>query len=179
MIYTKSIYPALDIGDYTYGEPGIIDLGRAKLTIGKFCAISAGVVIFMGAEHRTDWVSTYPFSDPSVPEWGALQIYGHPTTKGNVTIGNDVWIGSCVTILSGVTVGDGACIGTNAVVARNVLPYCIVAGNPAREIRYRFDAPTINALLAIKWWDWPIEKIRENIKVLMSPPSIDALKALL
>jgi len=93
MNYTKDAYPELDIGEYTYGPLNVIGLGQAKLTIGKFCSIAGLVTIFMGNEHRIDWVTTYPFSDPSVPEWGATQILGHPTSKGNVFIGNDVWIG--------------------------------------------------------------------------------------
>lgn len=170
MILTKTLFPSLDIGDFTYGKPSIIAIGEgATCKIGKFCAISEGVIIMLGAEHRTDWISTYAWNDTSVCDWGAQGIVGHPRTKGDVIIGNDVWIGFGVLILSGVTIGDGACIGADAVVTRNVPPYTIVAGNPARTVRKRFDDNAIRFLLELRWWDWPVEKIKRAVPVLCSP----------
>jgi acetyltransferase-like isoleucine patch superfamily enzyme len=159
------------IGDYTYGKPEITYWREdIKLEIGKFCSIGHDVKILMGGNHRPDWVTTYPF--PALnSEWPeAKDIEGHPATKGDVIIGNDVWICDRVTILSGVTIGDGAVIGGGAVISKDVGPYSIVAGNPAREIRKRFSEETISNLLTLKWWDWPLEKIRCNMKTLCSSP---------
>jgi len=171
LIGTKDLLGArYEIGDHTYGKPRVVSRGeRASLRIGKYCSISTHVVIFLGSEHRTDWISTYPF--PLLWET-AKSISGHPYSKGDVVIGSDVWIGYNVTILSGVTIGDGAVIGTGSVVSGDVPPYAIVAGNPAQIIRYRFDGETIRKLLKIKWWDWSDEKVKENVDLICSD-SID------
>lgn len=136
-----------------------------KCYIGKFCSIAEGVTVFLGGNHRVDWISTYPFP-AFFPE--AKYITGHPASKGDVIIGNDVWIGTNVVIMSGVTIGDGAVIGAYAVVAKNIPPYAVAVGNPARVVRYRFDEKTIQALLKIQWWNWPIEKIKANMHLLCS-----------
>lgn len=159
------------IGDYTYGGLRILDWdNNSQLKIGKFCSFAKEVTILLGGEHRSDWVTTYPFSGKVFnkvwPE--AIGIKGHPKSKGDINIGNDVWVGYGATILSGLTIGDGAVIGAMSLVIRNVEPYTIVAGNPAKPIRKRFDDKTIKALLKIKWWNWPEEKIRKNIKNLLS-----------
>ncbi len=159
------------IGDYTYGEPTIIPHEGRKLIIGKFCSISAAVKIFLGANHRTDWCTTYPFPDldSKYHLWpGSEAIPGHPSSKGDIIIGNDVWIGYGTTILSGVTIGDGAVIGAMSVVSSSIDPYTIVAGNPARVINKRFDEHTIRKLLELKWWDWPVDKIRKETRILCS-----------
>lgn len=175
--WTKDALPGYDVGAYSYGTPTIIGAGEANLKIGKFCAISGGVTIFLGAEHRIDWISTYPFADANFTWWGAQGIRGHPRTKGDVTIGHDVWIGYKATILSGVNIFSGACIGANSVVTRNVPAYAIIAGNPARLIRRRFDEATILALLDLAWWDWPDETIKSVIPILMSG-DVERLKEL-
>lgn len=137
-------------------------------SIGKFCSIAPGVTVLGSSEHRTDWVTTYPFNKfEAFPE--AAGIEGHPRSKGPTVIGNDVWIGSGAIVLSGVKVGDGAVIGARAVVSRDVPPYAIAAGNPARVIRYRFSCEIISRLLAIRWWDFPIEVISMLIPLLQSP----------
>lgn len=167
IIYTKDLLRGrYRIGDHTYGKPRVISWGEGtSLNIGKYCSIGTNVIIFLGSEHRIDWVSTYPF--PFL--WAeAKSIPGHPSTKGDVVIGNDVWIAFGTTILSGVTIGDGAAIGACSVVARDIPPYAIAAGNPAQVIRYRFDEETIRRLLQIKWWHWPDEKVRENIHLICS-----------
>jgi acetyltransferase-like isoleucine patch superfamily enzyme len=131
------------------------------------------VKIFIGAEHRVDWITTYPFSslDPKF-----AHIPGHPHTKGDVVIGNDVWIGWGATILSGVTIGDGAVIGASSLVTKDVAPYTIVGGNPAKLVRARFSDAHIRALLDLKWWDWDMERIHANMDLLLSG-NIDALVA--
>ena len=126
------------------------------------------VKIFLGGNHRTDWVSTYPFSEFDNIFENASSFKGHPATKGDIIIGNDVWIGFGVTILSGVTIGDGAVIAANSSVARNVNPYEIVAGNPARHIKKRFDEATIEALLQINWWNWDEKKIIQSLPLICS-----------
>ena len=174
IIYTKDLLgERYSIGDHTYGKPRVVSWEKegTSLRIGRYCSISTHVVIFLGSEHRTDWVSTYPF--PSL--WKeARSINGHPFSKGDVAIGNDVYIGYNVTILSGVTIGDGAAIGACSVVTRNIPPYAIVAGNPAQVIRYRFDDETIRKLLEIKWWNWPNDKVAENVHLICSD-SVDVL----
>ncbi|OQB29173.1 MAG: Streptogramin A acetyltransferase [Bacteroidetes bacterium ADurb.Bin174] len=169
--FTKDVYNNLPyiIGDYTYGKPIVLHWGeKANLYIGKFCSIADNVTIFLGGNHRTDWVSTYPFNvlTDFFPEAG--EITGHPSTKGDVIIGNDVWIGHGATILSGVKIGDGAVVGAGAVVTKDVLPYEIVAGNPAKHIKMRFNEEQVSKLLDIKWWDWPVDKIKLNVFLLTS-----------
>ncbi len=158
----------LDLGEHSYGSPEILWWGEdARLSIGRFTSIADGVTILLGGNHRPDWITTYPFS--AFEDWpSAAAIPGHPATKGDVRIGNDVWIGNGALILSGVTIGDGAVIAARAVVARDVPPYAIVGGNPARLIRYRFDPHTIAALLRSAWWTWPPERIEAAMPLLMN-----------
>ncbi|MBU0665071.1 MAG: CatB-related O-acetyltransferase [Proteobacteria bacterium] len=161
--------PNCVIGDHSYGEPTIRQFDQTtRLTIGRFCSISDQVTIILGGNHRSDWVTTYPFSafNESWPE--AAAIKGHPSSKGDIVIGNDVWIGYGATILSGVTIGSGAVIGARAVISKDVAPYAIMAGNPAQEIKKRFDDITIARLLQLSWWNWPEEKIRTNLPFLCS-----------
>jgi acetyltransferase-like isoleucine patch superfamily enzyme len=159
-------YAMYAVGDWTYGKPLVYNWGTGtKLSVGKFCSFADGVKIILGGEHRTDWVSTYPFN---VLFDAARSIKGHPATKGDVVIGNDVWIGSQAMILSGVTIGDGAVIGAGSIVCKDVAPYSVVAGNPARQIRLRFNEETVSALLKIAWWNWPIDKIEETLPLLLS-----------
>ncbi len=156
----------VEVGDYSYGTPSVWHWGEgAKLKIGKFCSFAWDINIFLGGEHRPDWISQYPFSAFFTE---AYNIKGHPTTKGNIVIGNDVWVGFNATILSGVVIGDGAVIGAGAVVSKDVEPYSIVIGNPAREVKKRFSPDVIKKLLEIRWWDWDIEKIKKNVELLYS-----------
>jgi acetyltransferase-like isoleucine patch superfamily enzyme len=175
IIYTKDLLgDRYAVGDHTYGKPRVVSLEEGtSLRIGKYCSISTHVIIFLGSEHRTDWVSTYPF--PYLWE-EARSIKGHPYSKGDVVIGNDVYIGYNVTILSGVTVGDGAVVGACSVLTADVPPYAIVAGNPARLIRYRFEEETMKKLLKIRWWDWPEEKVKENIHLICSDSMAEFIK---
>jgi len=159
-------YSSYEIGEWTYGRPTIIEFGEgATLHIGRFCSIAAGVKIFLGGEHRVDWVTTYPFNVMLRQE---KQFPGHPHTKGNVFIGNDVWIGNDVLILSGVTIGDGAVVGAGSVVTKNVPAYSIVAGNPARLIRSRFPEDVVRDLENIAWWTWDMSDIKSALPWLLS-----------
>ncbi len=159
-----------EIGDHTYGHISILEPRLAKLKIGKFCSIASGVSVILG-NHRTDIVTTYPFSSLR-SRWPGIRrnfIDDH-STKGNVTIGNDVWIGRSATILSGVTIGDGAVIATNSLVNKDVEPYSIVGGAPAKHIKFRHSPEIISELLRIKWWDWDDETIDSRIPELLSYP---------
>jgi len=148
----------IKVGDFTYGRPIVLQWDRkTKLKIGKFCSIAANVQIYLGGEHHTDWITTYPFD--------VLLGEAETPSKGDVTIGNDVWIGNNVQILSGVTIGDGAVIGAGAVVARDVLPYTVMAGNPLHLIKMR-DCWT--DVRDIHWWDWPLEKLAAAEPILIN-----------
>ena len=157
----------ISMGDFTYCDcsPEVQFHADADLVVGKYCSIARGFKVLLGGNHRGDWVSTFPF--PAMFP-GSPDIPGHRATKGNVVIGNDVWIGNCVTILSGVTIGDGAIIGAGSVVVKDIPPYSISAGNPCIVRKYRFTPDQIRLLCEIKWWDWPDEKIREEIEWIQS-----------
>lgn len=160
-------YPYYKFGKGTYSKDlHVFSWGEgSSLEIGAFCSIAEGVKIFLGGEHRVDWVTTYPFS----ALWeSASSFTGHPKSKGDVIIGNDVWIGTEAVIMSGVRIGDGAVISARALVARDVPPYSIVVGNPARIIKKRFDDEIINRLLFVKWWEWDNKVIDEHMHLLLT-----------
>ena len=162
----KAAYAQYQIGEGTYGSPRILSWDQnTTLLIGRYCSIAEDVTIFLGGEHRTDWVTTYPFS---VLYNHDCKIEGHPTSRGNVVIGNDVWIGWGATILSGVTIGDGAVIGAHSLVTKDVPPYTIVGGNPAQFIRERFPEAVRQSLVEIAWWNWSDDKIRAAWPLLLS-----------
>nr|WP_047574232.1 CatB-related O-acetyltransferase [Methylobacterium sp. ZNC0032] len=163
------------IGPYTYGRPKVrFPESAARLVIGRYGSIADGVEILLGGNHRLDWATTYPF--PALPGlWPqAAGMSGHDTTRGDVVIGHDVWLGSQCMIMSGVTIGHGAVVAARAVVTRDVPPYAIVAGNPARIVRYRFDEARIAALVETAWWNRPRAEIEPLIPLLLSE-RIDAL----
>jgi Hexapeptide repeat of succinyl-transferase len=150
--------PRVTVGRYTFGEPQIPNFAGADVSveIGSFCSIAANVMLLLGGGHDTSCVSTWPIREVfGLPG----QYEHHPVYRGPTVIGNDVWIGRDAIILDGITIGHGAVIGTRAVVTKDVRPYAVVAGVPAREIRRRFTDEEVDALLEIGWWDWPIEKI--------------------
>ncbi|OYW66830.1 MAG: chloramphenicol acetyltransferase [Bosea sp. 12-68-7] len=156
-------------GAWTYGRPKVrFPESGARLMIGRYGSIADGVEILLGGNHRTDWATTYPF--PVLPGlWPeAAGIAGSHTSRGDVTIGHDVWLGSQSLILSGVTIGTGAVVAARAVVTRDVPPYAIVGGNPARILRMRFEEAEIVSLLASRWWLLPREDVVQLLPVLMS-----------
>jgi len=145
-LFTNQITSLKDynIGDYTYGNPKVIFPNKdATLKIGKFCSIAKNVTIFLGGNHRIDWVSTYPFFEIFDDFQKHKIIEGHPSTKGDVIIGNDVWIGRNVIILSGVKIGNGAVIAAGSVITKNISCYEVWGGNPAKMIKKRFDIETM------------------------------------
>jgi len=167
----KEIY-----GKYTYVKPNIHwKNSNAKLIVGNFCSIAKNVNIYLGGNHRTDWITTYPFGHIYKDKFN-WHGEGHPSTKGDVIIGSDVWIGANVTIMSGVTIGDGAVIANNSHVVKNVEPYSLVGGNPCKFIKYRFTAEQIKKLLEIKWWNWDDTKINNHIHLLCSKNIDDFIK---
>jgi acetyltransferase-like isoleucine patch superfamily enzyme len=171
LFFTKDRFKGkkFEIGEYTYGYPSVyFENDESNLYIGKFCSIATEVIIFLGGNHRYDWITTYPFNELNEYFPAAKDIKGHPSTNGDVVIGNDVWIGHGVTILSGVKIADGAVIGLKSVVTKDVGAYEIWAGNPAKFIKKRFNDETIEFLLNFKWWNKDLEFISKNINLLCS-----------
>lgn len=152
-----------------YLLPDRTDIDR--LIIGSFCSIGTGASFIMAGNqgHRSDWASTFPFFYLKEHEPAFSKAEDAFLRAGDTVIGNDVWIGAEAMIMPGITIGDGAVIGSRALVTKNVEPYTVVGGNPAREIRKRLPEPGIAMLLEMKWWDWPIERLREAMPLLCSP----------
>lgn len=185
-VYLQNVVtdPSIEVGEYTIYDDFVHDprdfqrnnvlyhypINYERLVIGKFCSIACGAkFLFNSANHTLSSLSTYTFPI-FFEEWG-LPVEDIPRAwdnKGDIVIGNDVWIGYEAVVMAGVTIGDGAIIGTRAVVTKDVPPYTIVGGVPAKPIRKRFDDETIEQLLALKWWDWPIEKIRRHLGDIQS-----------
>lgn len=166
------------IGLHTYSQTlKVIEHPGAKLSIGKFCSIGPKVKIFLGENHRTDYVTTYPFGHINQEKFPCKNTM-HPSSKGDVVIGNDVWLGFNATIMSGVTIGDGAVIAANSHVVKDVPPYSITGGNPAQHIKYRFKDDVIQELLRIKWWNKTDQEINKLLPVLLDNPDIEMLKNL-
>ena len=185
-VYLKNVITesGIEIGDYTMYNDFVNDprdfeknnvlyhypINGDKLKVGKFCSIACGAkFLFTSANHKMHSISTYPFPI-FFEEWGldVTNITSAWDNKGDIVIGNDVWIGYEAIVLSGVTIGDGAIIGTRAVVTKDVPPYTIVGGIPAKQIRKRFSDEVISKLLELQWWNWPENRIKENIDVIQS-----------
>lgn len=170
------------VGRFTYGHENISvrQWGEgACLTIGSFCSIANSVKIFLGGNHRLDWITTYPFGHIFVEDLIDEKITGHPKTNGDVIIGDDVWVGEGATIMSGVNVGSGSVVAANSHVVKSVNPYEVVGGNPARHIKYRFEKRIIELLLDLSWWRLPIEKIRIIAPALCAQPNEKYLRELI
>lgn len=184
IVYLKDVItnPNILVGDFTMYNDFVNDprdfeknnvlyhypINHDKLIIGKFCSIACGArFLFNSANHALASLATYPFPI-FFEEWNldGKDVATAWDNKGDIVIGNDVWIGYEAVIMSGVTIGDGAIIGTRALVTKDVPPYTIVGGIPARQIKKRFCEDTISQLLQIKWWNWPVEKITQNIHAI-------------
>ena len=185
-VYLKNVVtrPGIQVGEYTMYNDFVNDprdfeknnvlyhypVNHDRLLIGKFCSIACGAkFLFNSANHALGSLSTYPFPI-FYDEWGleGKNVADAWDNKGDIALGNDVWIGYEAVILAGVTIGDGAIIGARAVVTRDVPPYAIVGGVPARHIRRRFDDATIEALLDLRWWNWEPERIRQALPALQA-----------
>lgn len=186
-VYLQSVVkdPNIIVGDFTIYNDFVNDprdfernnvlyhyplCNKERLVIGKYCSIACGAkFMFTGGNHTLKSLSTYPFpvfpNEWGLDEWNVARAWDN---HGDIMIGNDVWIGYEAVIMQGVTIGDGAIIGTRAVVSKDVAPYSIVGGVPAKEIRKRFDEATIEELLNKRWWDWPADKVKENIELIMN-----------
>lgn len=190
LVFLKNFVKASNIfvGDYTYFDDGRYgvdnfeeynvlynyDFSKVKLVIGKFCAIAAETKFIMTGDHKLDPISTYPFPIFQHGWENAYEIKDLPV-KGDIIIGNDVWLGYDSLVKSGATIGDGAIVAARAVVIKDVPPYAIVAGNPAKVVKMRFKDTDIARLLSIAWWDWDIDKINRNLDLICSL-DIDALE---
>lgn len=194
-VYLKSVVtrPTIEVGDFTIYNDFVNDprdfernnvlyhypINDDRLIIGKFCSIACGAkFIFNCANHTLKSLSTYTFplffEEWDLPRSGLAASWDN---KGDIVIGNDVWIGYDAVIMAGVTIGDGAIIGTRAVVTKDVEPYSIVGGVPAKEIRKRFSADVIERLKSLQWWDWPKDKIQKALSAIQSG-DIDALEGM-
>ncbi|HEV2060272.1 MAG TPA: CatB-related O-acetyltransferase [Solirubrobacteraceae bacterium] len=166
----------LVMGNMSYYAPNVIrfkgDTGR--VIIGNFASIAPDADFYVGGLHRIEWVSLYGLR--AMLELPGAYEDGFTHGRGDIVVGSDTWVTNGCTVMSGVTIGDGAVVGTKAVVARDVRPYAIVVGNPAREIGRRFSDAQVEALLRIRWWDWPTELVKERVDVLSSP-DVDAFIA--
>lgn len=185
-VYLQNVVtdPSITVGDYTIYDDFVHDprdfqrnnvlyhypINHERLVIGKFCSIACGAkFLFNSANHTQRSLSTYIFP-VLFEEWG-MDVERIPEAwdnKGDIVVGNDVWIGYEAVILAGVTIGDGAIIGARAVVTKDVPPYTIVGGVPAKPIRKRFSEENIAQLLELRWWDWPEEKIAKSIDAIQA-----------
>jgi acetyltransferase-like isoleucine patch superfamily enzyme len=160
------------IGPYTYGQENIKlikpEENPYSLIIKNFCSIGENLTIYMGGQHRKEWITAYPFGHKYKNIFQQFDGENHCIFKGNVIIGNDVWIGMNSFIMDGVEIGDGAIIAANSHVISNIEPYSIYGGNPAKLIKYRFSKKLISHLLKIQWWDKPIEEINSILTILCS-----------
>jgi virginiamycin A acetyltransferase len=168
-------YAGIEVGAYSYGRPLLLghdNTPETHVRIGRYCSLAHGVRILLRANHPLAGASTYPLEQIVLGE----EATDFARSRGPVHIGHDVWIGYEALILGGVTIGNGAVIGARAVVTRDVPPYGIVAGNPARLLRHRFDDATIARLEQIRWWDWPADRVRKHAALLSQGPIDEFLR---
>ncbi|WP_269530271.1 CatB-related O-acetyltransferase [Asaia astilbis] len=165
---TKDKYPSKTIGTHTYGDIDLIDSNATNdLNIGKFTSIGPNVKVICG-NHNYRFVSNYPFKSIWNDFWKPLDNIEDHIYNGVTTIGNDVWIGHSVFIKGGINISDGAVIAAGSIVTKDVPPYAIVGGSPAKVLKYRFEKEQVSKLMEIKWWEWSDEKVNENLDQIMS-----------
>jgi virginiamycin A acetyltransferase len=172
--------PNIDVGEYTYydsfedplafeRDAVLYAFGPERLVIGRFCAIASGVRFLMpGANHADRGPSTYPFGIFGPPWEDTMDLVMSAPSRGDTVVGSDVWLGYSALVMPGVTIGHGAVVAAASVVARDVPPYAIVAGNPARVVRTRFGERDVGRLLRAAWWDWPVERVTEHARTIMA-----------
>jgi virginiamycin A acetyltransferase len=192
VVFLKTLVrsPNIEVGDYTYyddpNDPTAFErenvlyaFGPERLVIGRYCALATGVRFLMaGANHPTAGVSTFPFAIFG-GAWAeqTLDLVQAIPSRGDTIIGNDVWIGYEAVVMPGVRIGDGAIVAARSVVTRDVPPYGLVAGNPARIVRTRFDDTDVNRLLRAAWWDWPVTLVTQHARTIMAgrPAEVEAI----
>lgn len=173
---------SIEAGSYTYGQGNIRIITNApntKVKLGKFCSIATEIKAYLGGNHRVDWITTFPFGHTATDTFNVGNITGHPATNGDIIIGNDVWLGTGVTIMSGVTIGDGAVIAAHSHVVKDIEPYTLAGGNPARPIKLRFEQRIVDALMELKWWDLEVDVIKTIVPDLCLEPNYDKLQELI
>ncbi|GFM80219.1 acetyltransferase [Pseudomonas cichorii] len=162
----RNRYPQFSFGLGTYGDLRVHDWSEGTtLRVGAYTSIAMNVEVYLGGHHRSDWLSCYPFP-AMIEEVAHIEDFGG--SNGDVVIGNDCWICSHTKILSGVTIGDGAVVAAGSLVTRDVAPYSIVGGNPAKHIRWRFDEDMRRLLTESAWWNWPESEVRSVAHLLCS-----------
>ena len=162
------------IGAWSYGGPRVIEAGRGRLTVGRYCSMADPRVVL--GNHQTRSATSYPFMDLWA-EWPGTRVGLTDHVPGDVTIGNDVWIGLDVILLPGARIGDGAVIGAGAVVRGDVPPYAVFAGNPGCVRRSRFAPDLVARFLAVRWWDWPDAVVDRYLPLLLGPDATLFLEA--
>jgi virginiamycin A acetyltransferase len=187
VVFLKPIvqHPHIEVGAYTYyddpdgpeafAEKAVLyAFGPERLVIGKFCAIAAGARFIMpGANHADIGPSTYPFGVFGGAWASTMDLVASAPSGGDTVVGNDVWIGYQALVMPGVTIGDGAVIASGSVVTKDVAPYAVVAGNPARQVRERYGTDDVARLLRAAWWNWPVSVITENVRTIMAGTPAD------
>lgn len=167
----RLVRPANEIAGLRYCRPlhvrrDYVASADAPLSVGSYCSIASGVQFYCKSGHVHDCATSFPIHFSVLGQPMPNASLGH---RRGISVGNDVWIGRNAAIMPGVKIGDGAVIGAHAVVARDIPPYAVAVGNPARVVRYRFDDETICKLLAIRWWDWDLEKVKAEADALTGP----------
>jgi acetyltransferase-like isoleucine patch superfamily enzyme len=159
----------VEIGRHSYALPRLVKFEHdlTRLTVGNFVSMAGGVTFILGGNHPTDRITTFPIRSKFGLDGAGTD--GYPYTKGDITVGHDVWIGYGATVLSGVTIGNGAVVAAGSLVTRDVAPFAIVAGIPAKFMRHRFDEETIARIQALEWWLWGDEEIARRVEELTAP----------
>lgn len=174
---SKHTLLSVDIGSYIANADFEKGSFLSNVLVGKFSSLAGGIKFMLGYNHNYKSVTTYPFDNPTVksqlakmyPDENINYSFSHKRKARDprqIIIGNDVWVGNGATIMGGVHIGSGAIIGTNAVVAKNIPPYAIAVGNPARVVKYRFDEETRKKFMLLKWWNWDLRKIYRNVDLM-------------